>query len=523
MPSRHDHHTVVVPSRFVAKVRTVWVCSLLFLSVIGGGRRRGQSLRNSGMMAANGAVSSHTRADGHKGRPLSARMSTTTNGEKDENDQNDQTQTTTRFSLNNKVWRRWRAGSDTAGKTRETEGGGRNLFLRPFASFIERHSWVDGREEKMKMNVTNDLHRIKTLSSSSDDVVENDWKKRLQQKRDQLMVRASLVSSWLLWKHDVEEEEDANGSGRTGDGGEALDPDAITQQSNLKSTTPRPIHIVTTAALPWYTGTAINPLLRAAYLYQTLVEHYQQREQEYQQEQQQELQEQHGLCRGGGGRGAVMSVLNGKRKENNDNTDVAAEVIVSVTLVIPWLERPQDQEHLYHQQFSSPKQQVDYIRAWLRDEAGLPDAAEGLQILCYPARYHKGLRSIFAMGDLIQDVILKHTTPDQLDVCILEEPEHCNWFRAPGDGWTQQFQYVVGIIHTSKPLFVENTDFGTRIVFMTLSRCKIRSKLRSDNLISMYFCRCRLQRVCSHLSLQWIVDGTGLSHDLLCHGSSVLP
>lgn len=27
---------------------------------------------------------------------------------------------------------------------------------------------------------------------------------------------------------------------------------------------------------------------------------------------------------------------------------------------------------------------------------------------------------------------------------------HSNWYRAPSDSWTERFNYVVGIIHTSK-------------------------------------------------------------------------
>ena len=33
--------------------------------------------------------------------------------------------------------------------------------------------------------------------------------------------------------------------------------------------------------------------------------------------------------------------------------------------------------------------------------------------------------------------------------CILEEPEHLNWYRAPGEGWTTKFDYVIGIVHTN--------------------------------------------------------------------------
>jgi hypothetical protein len=210
--------------------------------------------------------------------------------------------------------------------------------------------------------------------------------------------------------------------------------DAITPQSDL--TLPgRQIHIVTTAALPWFTGTAVNPLLRAAYLHRKT--------------QQINL--------------------------SNDTTSQQQPKKRWVTLVIPWLELPEDQELLFNGRiFQNENEQEQYIRDWLRNEADMPDAAcaqTGLEILFYPGRYHSGLGSIFAMGDIIDTIVnisnatstntttttvsINSTSPlalgqRQLDVCVLEEPEHCNWYRAPGDGWTKRFNYVIGIVHTSK-------------------------------------------------------------------------
>ena len=202
--------------------------------------------------------------------------------------------------------------------------------------------------------------------------------------------RIALISQSLLKK-----EHDA--SLVPGDNLTDFDPLAITPQSDL--TIPeRHIHIVTTAALPWFTGTSINPLLRAAYLH--------------------------------------------RQTQQYSNKEPW------VTLVVPWLELPHDQQALYHKVFKNQQEQEDYIRSWLRDEADMADAADpqtGLQLLFYPARYHDGMRSVFAMGD-----IMANMDPDKMDVCVLEEPEHCNWFRCPGQGWTKRFNYVVGIVHTSK-------------------------------------------------------------------------
>jgi digalactosyldiacylglycerol synthase len=173
----------------------------------------------------------------------------------------------------------------------------------------------------------------------------------------------------------------------------------ITPQTDL--TRPgRHMTVVTTAALPWMTGTAVNPLLRAAHL---------------------------------------VRLTNRVNKNNRQQW---------VTLVIPWLELEQDREDLYpNNDFQSPLEQETYLRNWLAQEADMPDVSNsetGLRILFYPARYHADLKSIFAMGDITNLI-----SDDRADVCILEEPEHLNWYRAPGDGWSKKFHYVVGIVHTN--------------------------------------------------------------------------
>ena len=154
------------------------------------------------------------------------------------------------------------------------------------------------------------------------------------------------------------------------------------------------VEIVTTASLPWRTGTAVNPLLRAAYLT-------------------------HGRAEAGG----------------------------SVTLCIPWLERKADQEKIYgkSQTFDSPSEQEAYIRDWLRDTADMPEAAIDLRIRWYTAWHNPVENSIYGMGDIAALI-----PPEEVDICILEEPEHLNWYRSPGESWTKRFKHVVGILHTSE-------------------------------------------------------------------------
>jgi len=52
-------------------------------------------------------------------------------------------------------------------------------------------------------------------------------------------------------------------------------------------------------------------------------------------------------------------------------------------------------------------------------------------------------RSVLALGDLT-----KHFKPDETGVCVLEEPEHLNWFHH-GEQWCQKWALVIGVIHTN--------------------------------------------------------------------------
>eukprot|EP00978_Attheya_sp_CCMP212_P049206 scaffold632433_cov47-Attheya_sp.AAC.1 len=109
------------------------------------------------------------------------------------------------------------------------------------------------------------------------------------------------------------------------------------------------IWIVTTAALPWMTGTAVNPLLRAAYL------------------------------------------TNGRAKAGG-----------AVTLMLPWLERRSDQEQIYGSKslFETPEAQETFIRNWLRETANMAEASENLNIRWYTAWQNVAENSVYSMGDI---------------------------------------------------------------------------------------------------------------------------
>ncbi|XP_023518778.1 digalactosyldiacylglycerol synthase 1, chloroplastic-like [Cucurbita pepo subsp. pepo] len=160
--------------------------------------------------------------------------------------------------------------------------------------------------------------------------------------------------------------------------------------------------IVTTASLPWMTGTAVNPLFRAAYLAQSA-------------------------------------------KHN-------------VTLLVPWLSMS-DQKLVYLSPltFSSPEEQEVYIRKWLEERIGFkPD----FKISFYPGKFSKKRRSILPAGDTSQFVPSKDA-----DIAILEEPEHLNWYHH-GRRWTDKFNLVVGVVHTNYLEYIKREKNGAVQAFL---------------------------------------------------------
>jgi len=143
------------------------------------------------------------------------------------------------------------------------------------------------------------------------------------------------------------------------------------------------ITIVTTAALPWMTGTAVNALLRAAYL---------------------------------------------------------AETGYRVTLCVPWI-HPDEQALVLPKGklCAAPDTQEQLMRTWLSERDG---AVAPFDIRFYPARFDVMRGSILPLGDTTRWV------GSSCDLCVLEEPEHLNWYHGGGQ-WRRRFKLVVGVVHTN--------------------------------------------------------------------------
>jgi digalactosyldiacylglycerol synthase len=108
-------------------------------------------------------------------------------------------------------------------------------------------------------------------------------------------------------------------------------PNDIIPESDLRDINRR-IWIITTASLPWLTGTSVNPLLRAAYL----------------------------------------------AKDRPPGR---------VTLMVPWLKKEeQDIAFPPKLRFDHPNDQMKFVKNWLIEEAHMPISAEKLEISFYAAR-----------------------------------------------------------------------------------------------------------------------------------------
>lgn len=200
---------------------------------------------------------------------------------------------------------------------------------------------------------------------------------------------------------------------------ENVDVGKIAPVSDL-SDTQRRICVVTTAAVPWRTGTAVNPLSRALYLTRGRPKGY-------------------------------------------------------VTLMVPWLAKKEEQGKVYGKDtFDTQEQQEEWIRQYSKDRCDCAVEEANLNIQFYPAFYHDMFGSIFATVDICSLI-----PDDEADVAILEEPEHLTWFRvlpnvdesAEKDvqdkailGWTGKFSYVVGILHTNYSAYMRQYGLGASIV-----------------------------------------------------------
>ena len=152
------------------------------------------------------------------------------------------------------------------------------------------------------------------------------------------------------------------------------------------------ITVVTTAALPWKTGTAVNALLRVAYL---------------------------------------------------------AELGHNVTLVVPWI-HPDEQATVFPGgiSYATPALQEAQMREWLEARDG---EHRPFQIKFYPARYDIVRGSILPLGDLT-----KWSADEKAarDLCVLEEPEHLTWYHGHRN-WRRRFKMVLGVVHTNYIAYAE--------------------------------------------------------------------
>jgi len=76
---------------------------------------------------------------------------------------------------------------------------------------------------------------------------------------------------------------------------------------------------------------------------------------------------------------------------------------------------------------------------------------------------------------------------------ILEEPEHLNWYRAPGDDWTEKFKHVVGVVHTNyfvyaqeQPAALIRVGTGSMSQFLSISFPFVCARFQTFDRLSSY-------------------------------------
>jgi len=139
--------------------------------------------------------------------------------------------------------------------------------------------------------------------------------------------------------------------------------------------------------------------------------------------------------------------------EKNSLLDGRKKAGSSVVLHLPWIERDKNQETVFGKakRFEAQADQEEYIRNWLRETAKMPHAADNLVIRWYIAWLEVADNSLYAMGDITSLI-----PAEEADIVVLEEPEHLNWYRGPGEHWTNKFKHVVGIVHTNYFVYAQD-------------------------------------------------------------------
>ena len=168
------------------------------------------------------------------------------------------------------------------------------------------------------------------------------------------------------------------------------------------------VTIVTTAALPWKTGTAVNALLRAAC-----------------------ERTRPARTRTRAARTQTVAPFCVFKAQPTRRVRVFLALMVAdlanaghaVTLCLPWV-HPEEQAAVFPgKSFATPVEQEQWMREWLAARDG---QSSSFRITWYPARYDHVRGSILPLGDTTKWL------GENRDLCVLEEPEHLNWCAAAG-------------------------------------------------------------------------------------------